>query len=75
LDKYLKYLKISNICKSILKTDDSMLCSKIGIILDKYVLNDNNNIYALESFFEFVSGFNITNEQFDRYKKIVDRKI
>ena len=69
---YLLYLKISNICKDLLKTPNINLCSKIKIYNEQLKIKKHSYNYNFEKIFELFFGNEISNEQYDRYIQIIN---
>jgi len=71
LYKYLLYSKINNACKSLINTDDANLCNQIKIFNERFTLKSKKFNYLYEAFFEFYTGIELTEEQFNRYHQII----
>ena len=70
--KYLSYLKISNICKDLLKIPNYELCSNIKIYNEQLKIKKYKYVYGFEKLFEFFFGNEISDEQYDRYIQILN---
>jgi len=71
LYRYLLYLKIKNACDSLINSAETNLCSQIKIFNERFALKSTRFNYLYEAFFEFYTGIELTEEQFNRYYQII----
>ena len=72
LYKYLLYSKINNASLSLQSIkDDANLCNQIKIFNERFTLKSKRFNYIYEAFFEFYTGIELTEEQFNRYHQII----
>ena len=72
LYRYLLYLKISSVCKDLLKTPNIDLCSKIKMYKEQLNTKQYKFAYGFEKIFELFFGNELTDEQYKRYNQIIN---
>jgi hypothetical protein len=75
LYKYLTHIKIYNIYISlldILRYNPDNFCSQVKIYYEQFKTKRKGFNYIFESLFELIFGFEINNEQMDRYIQIIN---
>ena len=72
LSEYLLSIKYKNICETLLNTKNENLCSTIKIFNEQLNSKKYRFHYYFEIFFELIFGFEITEEQYNRYVSIIN---
>lgn len=70
--KYVSLLRLSNICRQLdIFSDSENICSKIKIYNEQMMIRQHEYNYLFEFIFEFLFGYEITNEQYEKYTSII----
>ena len=73
VNRYLSAVRYKNICNTLLTTKKDNLCSIIKIYNEQFNNKTYHFNYFFEIFFELIFGFEITDEQYDRYTSIINK--
>ena len=73
VNRYLSAVRYKNICNTLLTTKKDNLCSIIKIYHEQFNNRTYHFNYIFEIFFELIFGFEITDEQYDRYTSIINK--